>query len=92
MRDDGDMAAERNAEGRSASATTRRIGAENNSREINIAISTNKVLIHLGTASADLLNVFSSLENPIAAGIALLSVRALCVSGDAEREKGRKRG
>lgn len=41
--------AERSAEGRSVSAMTRRIGAENRSREINMVIKKNTVFTPLST-------------------------------------------
>lgn len=65
MRDDGERAADKKAEGRRASAITRRIGAENKSREINIVTKTNTVLIHLGNTTTTLVSVFSSFANPM---------------------------
>lgn len=82
------MAAERKAEGRRASATMRRIGAEKRSRDINIVMRKNRVLIHRGIASAALLKGFSSLGNPIS-----LLAGSQCVVGcDGERERERVKG
>lgn len=87
------MAAERKAEGRSASATIRRIGAENIRRESSIVMRKKSVLIHLGIASAAaaLLSFFSSLENRIAAAGALTACVCVCCDSEREGEKGGKR-
>ena len=84
------MAAERKAEGRSASATIRRIGAEKIRRESSIVMRKKSVRIHRGIASAAaaLVSFFSSLENRIAA--VELSLRA-GIRREREKKGGRER-
>lgn len=65
----------------------RRMGAENKSREINMVIKKNRILIHLGTTDATLFNVFSSLENPISQRASPITACAVCVWEMKENEK-----
>lgn len=83
MRDDGDRAADRKAEGRRASAITRRMGAENKSRDMNMVIKKNRVLIHLGITGAAFFSDLSSLVNPISGEV---------VPSNEERERENKGG
>lgn len=80
----GGRAAESRADGSRASAMTNRTGAENNSKEINMATKKNRVLIHLGIANSSFFDFRSSFRNPISLFnfLPLLQITACFESGN----------